>query len=139
MTAVKLSQTIDLALPLLMRERVIEAILRVQTQYGEPVTAQEVRDAQEQPLMRHTRALTEIAHKISALGPDEQGRRLQCAGKKRTGILLWWVVEPKRAADRRAPRRAAKKAAKKATRSGVKKVLAKKAAQQKPVKKLARA
>jgi hypothetical protein len=113
-SAVKLSKTIEVALPLLMRERVIDAVIEAQTQHGEPVTAQEVRASQPQPLMRHTRALTEVAQDIAAIGPDERGRRLLCAGKDRNGLLLWWVTAPKKPAKKRAAKKATRRPAKKA-------------------------
>lgn len=104
-------------MPLLLRARVIDAVLKTQTAYGSPVTAQEVRAAQPTPLMRHTRALTELCHDITQLGPDEQGRSLHCAGRNRERLLLWWVQEPpvkrpaKKAARKKAQRPAAKKRA----------------------------
>lgn len=109
----KLNRTIEQAMPLLLRDRVIDAVLRTQNAFGSPVTAQEVRAAQATPLMRHTRALTEICHQIAALGFDDQGRTLCCAGKSRIGLLLWWVQETpakkKRAAKKTSKGKAAKK------------------------------
>jgi hypothetical protein len=111
---VKLAKTIEVALPVLMRERVIDAVLATQTMHGEPVTAQEGRSSQPEPLMRHTRALTEVAQDIAALGPDERGRRLLSAGKDRNGLLLWWVQLPKRAKKKRAAKTTARRPAKRA-------------------------
>lgn len=111
----KLHRTIEQAMPLLLRARVIDAVLKTQTAYGSPVTAQEIRSAQDTPLMRHTRQLTEICHDISQLGPDEQGRTLHCAGRNRDRLLVWWVqekpvVRKKRAAKKKsAARRPGKK------------------------------
>lgn len=113
----KLNRTIENALPLLFRERVIDAVLRTQSAFGGPVTANEVRAAQPAPLLRHSRALTELCHQIVELGPDEKGRALYRAGKDRTGLLLWWVEAPqdaKRPAAKKAP--AKKKAARKASK-----------------------
>ena len=107
----KLAKTIERALPLLMRARVIDAVLETQIRLGSPVTAQEVRAGQRTPLMRHSRALTEVAHQIAELGADERGRRLHLAGKDRTGVLLWWVEQ--RQAARKKKRKAAKKRARK--------------------------
>lgn len=106
-------------MPLLLRARVIDAVLKTQTAYGSPVTAQEVRAAQPTPLMRHTRALTELCHDITQLGPDEQGRTLHCAGRNRERLLLWWVQEPP--AKQRPVKKAGKKTAKKAQRKAGKK------------------
>jgi hypothetical protein len=92
---VKLNRTIENAMPLLLRDRVIEAVLKTQNHFGSPVTAQEVRDHQAAPLLRHSRALTELCHQIVALGSDEDGRSLHCAGKNRERLLIWWVQEPK--------------------------------------------
>lgn len=105
----KLNRTIEQAMPLLLRDRVIDAVLRTQNAFGSPVTAQEVRAAQAQPLMRHTRALTEICHAIAALGIDDQGRTLHCAGKNRVGLLLWWVKEKPAALRKRAKKKTAAK------------------------------
>jgi hypothetical protein len=80
------------ARPLLMRAQVIEAVLAAQTVALEPVTSQEARSAK--PVMRHTRAFTEVAEQISHLGPDERGRVLRAAGRDRKGLALWWVQEP---------------------------------------------
>lgn len=100
-------------MPLLLRSRVIDAVLKTQTAFGEPVTAQEIRAAQATPLMRHTRALTEICHDISQLGPDEQGRTLHCAGRNRERLLVWWVQEQPERRKKRAAKKAQRKPAKK--------------------------
>jgi len=88
-----LARTIANALPLLMRERVLEAVLAAQALHGGPVTAQQARTGRAERLMPHARALTEVAWQISRLGPDELGRSLHSAGKDRKGLALWWVEE----------------------------------------------
>lgn len=75
-----------------MRARVIDAVLAAQSVMREPVTSQEARAAQ--PVMRHTRAFTEVAAQVAKLGPDERGRVLCAAGRDRKGLALWWVQEP---------------------------------------------
>lgn len=79
------------ALPLLLRDRVVDAVLAAQTQLGSPVTAREARDAL--LVMRHARAFTEVAQAIARLGPDDRGRELCFAGTDRNGFALWWVKE----------------------------------------------
>jgi hypothetical protein len=88
-----LARTIANALPLLMRERVLEAVLAAQALHGGPVTAQQARAIRAQPVMSHARAFTEVAWQITRLGPDEYGRVLCAAGKDRKGLALWWVEE----------------------------------------------
>lgn len=87
-----LSQAIRQARPLLLRSRVIDAVLAAQRLALEPVTAAEARAAL--PVLRHARAFTEVARVISQLGPDERGRRLCAAGVDRKGFALWWVEGP---------------------------------------------
>jgi hypothetical protein len=79
------------ALPLLLRDRVVDAVLAAQTALGAPVTSREARDAL--LVMRTPRAFTEVAQAISKLGPDERGRELCFAGTDRNGFALWWVKE----------------------------------------------
>ena len=79
------------ALPLLMRDRVIGAVLAAQAVLGAPVTAREARQAR--LVMRHARAFTEVAQAIARLGPDDRGRELCFAGTDRNGFALWWVKE----------------------------------------------
>lgn len=89
-----LQRTIRDSRPLLLRQRIIEAVLKAQRQEGGPVSSQRVRASSAEPLLRHARALTELAWQISRLGPDELGRRLHAAGTDRKGAALWWVQEP---------------------------------------------
>lgn len=88
-----LDQVIHDALPRLMQPRVIDAVLEAQAIRGAPVTSQEARTLGKSPVMRHTRAFTEVAWRIARLGPDERGRVLCAAGKDRKGLALWWVEE----------------------------------------------
>lgn len=89
-----LGGTIEDALPLLLRRRVIDAVLEAQDKVGAPVTSQEARSATRRPLLRHVRAFTELCWRVCRLGPDERGRSLHAAGKDRKGLALWWVQEP---------------------------------------------
>jgi hypothetical protein len=91
---VDLERTIRDSRPLLLRRRIIDAVLQAQRQQAGPVTSQEVRASAREPLLRHARALTELAWQVSRLGPDELGRRLHAAGTDRKGLALWWVQEP---------------------------------------------
>lgn len=88
-----LGATIDDALPLLLRARVLDAVLAAQTEAAGPVTSQEARGAAGRPLLRHARAFTELAWRVTRLGPDERGRLLHGAGTSRKGLALWWVEE----------------------------------------------
>lgn len=81
------------AIALLMRARVIDAVLTAQRIAGEPVTAREARSVRPEPVMRNARSFTELAKAIAQLGPDEQGRVLRCAGLDRQRFALWWVEE----------------------------------------------
>lgn len=81
------------AMPLLMRARIIEAVLAAQRSAGEPVTAAEARLARSEPVMRNARSFSEVAKAIAELGPDERGRVLRCAGFDRNKFALWWVEE----------------------------------------------
>jgi len=79
------------ALPLLLRGRVVDAVLAAQTALGAPVTAREARDAL--LVMRTPRSFTDVAQAIARLGPDDRGRELCSAGTDRNGFALWWVRE----------------------------------------------
>lgn len=87
------------AMPLLMRARIIGAVLTAQRAAGAPVTAREARSAKAEPVMRNARSFSEVAKAIARLGPDEQGRVLRCAGFDRQHFALWWVEETRDAAD----------------------------------------
>jgi hypothetical protein len=91
MSRASLAPTIRDALPLLMREQVIDAVLAAQAIAGAPVTAQEARAATSGPVMRNAKSFSECARRIAELGADEQGRTLRCAGRDRLNVLLWWV------------------------------------------------
>lgn len=82
---------IEDALPLLMRARILDAVVAAQAVAGQPVTSHEARAAR--PVTRHARAFTTLAWSISRLGPDERGRVLCSAGRDRKGFALWWVEE----------------------------------------------
>lgn len=86
-----MSAAIRDALPLLLRSRVIDAVLGAQRLALGPVTSAQARAAQ--PLLSHARAFTAVALAIARLGPDERGRRLCAAGVDRKGFALWWVEE----------------------------------------------
>jgi hypothetical protein len=90
------------ALPVLMRQWVIGAVLEAQALAGGPVTSHEVRASR--PILRSARALTELALVVARLGADEHGRTLHAAGKDRKGFALWWVQVPQaEAAQTEAP------------------------------------
>jgi hypothetical protein len=80
------------ALPALMRQRVLEAVLAAQALAAGPVTSREARASR--PVLRHARAFTGLARAIARMGPDERGRTLHAAGKDRKGCALWWVHGP---------------------------------------------
>jgi hypothetical protein len=86
-----LHATIAAALPLLMRARVLDAVLAAQAVLSEPVTSAQARAAR--PVMRHARAFTELARAIARLGPDERGRVLCPVLPDRKGFARWWVQE----------------------------------------------
>ena len=90
-TPTRLNVAIRDALPLLMRTRVIDAVLAAQRLALEPVTSAQARAAK--PVLGHARAFTEAARVIAQLGPDERGRRLCAAGVDRKGFARWWVEE----------------------------------------------
>jgi hypothetical protein len=81
-------------LPLLMRERIIEAVLTAQRIAGEPVTAQQARATRSEPIMRSARSFSDAARAIVRAGPDPRGRVLRRAGRDRAGVVRWWVEEP---------------------------------------------
>jgi len=89
-----LTDVIRVALPLLMRARVTDAVLSAQLIAGGPVTSQQARAATAHPVMPHARAFTELARAITRLGPDERGRELHAVAPDRKGIARWWVREP---------------------------------------------
>ena len=86
-------------LPLLMRERIIEAVLAAQRITGEPVTAQQARATRAEPIMRSARSFSDAARAIARQGPDPGGRVLRRVGRDRTGVVLWWVEEPHAASE----------------------------------------
>jgi len=90
MSRAPLAPIIQGALPLLMRDRLIDAVLKAQAITGSPVTAQEAR-ATSEPVMRNARTFSECARRIAQLGADSRGRTLHCAGRDRLNVLLWWV------------------------------------------------
>jgi hypothetical protein len=81
------------ALPLLMRERIIEAVLRAQHALGEPVTSEQARMASPEPIMRSARSFSDTARAVARLGADEQGRVLHRVGGHRQRFVRWWVEE----------------------------------------------
>lgn len=85
--------TIQDALPLLMRDRIIESVLAAQRIAGEPVTAQEARATRPEPIMRSARSFSDAAKAVARMGPDAQGRVLRCAGPNRKRLVRWWVEE----------------------------------------------
>jgi hypothetical protein len=90
-TPTSFGDVITAALPLLMRARVLDAVLAAQALALEPVTSAQARAAS--PLMRHARAFTELARAVSRLGPDERGRVLHPVPPDRKGFARWWVAE----------------------------------------------
>jgi len=85
----RLNAAIRDAMPLLLRRRVIDAVLAAQRLALGPVTSAQARAAQ--PVLGHARAFTEVASAVARLGPDELGRRLCPAGTDRKGFARWWV------------------------------------------------
>jgi len=79
------------ALPLLVRRRVIDAVLAAQELELGPVTSAQARAMK--PVLAHARAFTEVARVVARLGPDERGRVLCAAGIDRKGFARWWVQE----------------------------------------------
>jgi hypothetical protein len=91
---VSLDGTIRDGLPLVMRGRVIEAVLAAQRIAGEPVTAQQARATHREPIMRSARSFSDAARAIARTGPDELGRVLRRVGRDRAGFVRWWVEVP---------------------------------------------
>lgn len=85
------------AMPLLLRSRVLDAVLAAQTHAGAPVTSQQARAASPTRVLGHARAFTEVAAAIARLGPDAGGRVLVAAGTDRKGVARWWVEEQRAA------------------------------------------
>ena len=90
-----LTKQISDAFPALMRARVLDAVVAAQNAQGSPVTSHQARTAPREPVMPHARAFTEVAKRITSLGPDERGRVLHAAGTDRKGLALWWVEVPR--------------------------------------------
>jgi hypothetical protein len=86
-----LARLVNDALPLLMRKRVIDAVLAAQAGALGPVTSAEARRAK--PVLRNARSFSDCARRIAQMGPDEHGRALHRAGRDRNGFALWWVEE----------------------------------------------
>ena len=85
---------------LLARDALVDAVLLAQRAVGGPVTACEARTCairSGRQLARNARAFGDLADRIAALGPDEQGRTLHYAGEDSVGRRLWWVKEPEKA------------------------------------------
>ena len=76
---------------LVMRGRVIGAVLAAQRILGEPVTAQQARATRVEPIMRSARSFSDAARAIARSGPDELGRVLRRVGRDRAGCVRWWV------------------------------------------------
>lgn len=85
------AEIINDALPLLMRERVLDAVLAAQSKVGGPVTSQQARAARRAPVLSGPRKFTDVAAQIARLGPDERGRVLHAVGADRKGVARWWV------------------------------------------------
>lgn len=81
------------AAPLLLRRLVIDGVLRAQHRVGGPASSVIARASCTMCIGANTRAFTELARRIAALGPDERGRVLHHAGEDRKGYWLWWVEE----------------------------------------------
>lgn len=92
----QLSGLIRNALPVIMRQRVIDAVIRAQAIAGGPVTSQQARAAKASagPVLGHSRAFTQAAAAITRMGPDELGRLLHAVGRDRKGCARWWVEVP---------------------------------------------
>lgn len=81
------------ALPVLMRDRIIDAVLAAQRVCGEPVTARQARAMRSEPIMRSARSFSDAARAIAGAGPDPRGRVLCRVGRNRAGVVRWWVEE----------------------------------------------
>lgn len=82
------------AWPVLARDAMYASVLAAQQACGGPVTALEARFCAVRAgrqLARNARAFSDLAEKVAALGPDQEGRSLHQVGLTREGRRLWWV------------------------------------------------